>query len=338
MRGEDMIGRRKIRFALGSPPHARGRRSGGIKSSHSPRITPACAGKTGAASARQRAAPDHPRMRGEDDAFAVGGVADFGSPPHARGRHVYDVNSLYPYGITPACAGKTKLLLNGIHFFGDHPRMRGEDTTLFEGAKRVLGSPPHARGRLLNRITAGMLFTDHPRMRGEDRFSKPSTFSDRGSPPHARGRRRHLVRRAVVQRITPACAGKTSRTCPFCQPSTDHPRMRGEDEFIAIPDDVPMGSPPHARGRLQTVLQIREIRRITPACAGKTRFENERSARVRDHPRMRGEDDADIKRAESVAGSPPHARGRLSFDGLVLNSPRITPACAGKTPSRTDRM
>ena len=175
-------------------------------------------------------------------------------------------------------------------------------------------------------------------MRGEDGGACGCGQPKPGSPPHARGRHEGAAQEGVGRGITPACAGKTSRTCPFCQPSTDHPRMRGEDEFIAIPDDVPMGSPPHARGRLQTVLQIREIRRITPACAGKTRFENERSARVRDHPRMRGEDDADIKRAESVAGSPPHARGRLSFDGLVLNSPRITPACAGKTPSRTDRM
>ena len=66
MRGEDMIGRRKIRFALGSPPHARGRQADDSLNPQLPRITPACAGKTPPPPGQTGQEQDHPRMRGED--------------------------------------------------------------------------------------------------------------------------------------------------------------------------------------------------------------------------------------------------------------------------------
>ena len=70
----------------------------------------------------------------------------------------------------------------------DHPRMRGEDTTLKKLEYPSIGSPPHARGRLkidlpymarawITPACAGKTadplscigrVEDHPRMRGED--------------------------------------------------------------------------------------------------------------------------------------------------------------------------
>ena len=58
---------------------------------------------------------------------------------------------------------------------------------------------------------------------------------------------------------------------------------------------------------------------------------------VKDHPRMRGEDPVVRESDSPSAGSPPHARGRLEGDHLIVRYTRITPACAGKTMRRTSR-
>ena len=115
--------------SCGSPPHARGRPPGKIGKLRRCRITPACAGKTSLTIAIMHAQTDHPRMRGED----VTGAHQFenknGSPPHARGRQRRQLTQPVPGGITPACAGKTGSGVGVGVSAGDHPRMRGEDST-----------------------------------------------------------------------------------------------------------------------------------------------------------------------------------------------------------------
>ena len=132
-------------------------------------------------------------------------------------------------------------------------------------------------------------------------------------------------------RITPACAGKTWRARSADVRETDHPRMRGEDPVESELLAFVMGSPPHARGRRGPVGPFRACSRITPACAGKTVARMSTRRESRDHPRMRGEDPATTPSAKPAAGSPPHARGRLAYDGSFILDWRITPACAGKT-------
>ena len=147
--------------------------------------------------------------------------------------------------------------------------MRGEDIPTVTVTSTPSGSPPHARGRQegkrsvgsVSRITpacAGKTWWrgsrpaapgDHPRMRGEDITVQKTTISHGGSPPHARGRRDLGLRPGTLERITPACAGKTSSVHVRSHVLTDHPRMRGEDTEIVIRDQFFIGSPPHARGR-----------------------------------------------------------------------------------------
>ena len=189
-------------------------------------------------------------MRGEDFQWFIDIGYPRGSPPHARGRHLLPIVSLYTLRITPACAGKTCRGFANNSGSSDHPRMRGED----EGVVLVVvvspGSPPHARGRPqtggelleVSRITPACAGktpdfegrqwarADHPRMRGED-WSWPTARRRPGG-------------------ITPACAGKTPLSTSPRRPSRDHPRMRGEDALLAIVAWPAMGSPPHARGRL----------------------------------------------------------------------------------------
>ena len=87
--------------------------------------------------------------------------------------------------------------------------------------------------------------------------------------------------------------------------------MRGEDFFYAVDPLVQEGSPPHARGRPSGDKIMPLIRRITPACAGKTALTFSLVPKVGDHPRMRGED--------------------VIFTDATTKADRITPACAGKT-------
>ena len=188
-------------------------------------------------------------MRGEDAEIPGVIVAQVGSPPHARGKPPFRTRS----------KGEQR----------DHPRMRGEDT-LAEWARTTgTGSPPHARGRPdpiekeigefgITPACAGKTSAtegrrhaqqDHPRMRGEDRLGGRINFVDVGSPPHARGRRARNTVDYSTPRITPACAGKTSRRQRLATLCADHPRMRGEDPLHVRAVFCAPGSPPHARGR-----------------------------------------------------------------------------------------
>ena len=108
--------------------------------------------------------------------------------------------------------------------------------------------------------------------------------------------------------------------------------MRGEDSRSFTALSILAGSPPHARGRLSTLIWKKATSRITPACAGKTLYEISAIRWTADHPRMRGEDKNEAVEAAKPEGSPPHARGRLYDFESFFEDTGITPACAGKTP------
>ncbi len=147
MRGEDVTCDGAILTEVGSPPHARGRRRSTRSGNRPRRITPACAGKTTLVLSFHPEGADHPRMRGEDCDQARADVEEPGSPPHARGRLARESRHSIPFGITPACAGKTLAQKRTRLGVPDHPRMRGEDGPLACGTRSAQGSPPHARGR-----------------------------------------------------------------------------------------------------------------------------------------------------------------------------------------------
>ena len=171
-------------------------------------ITPAYAGKR----ARPKTPPltprDHPRMCGEKPADYVGYKLAKGSPPHVRGKVLYDDIELKNRGITPACAGKsTGMVIEAVRK-EDHPRMCGEKNIWVVDAITSTGSPPHVRGKallnssknLFSRITpacAGKRLLqsfydtrgwDHPRMCGEKADTAAACALCWGSPPHVRGK------------------------------------------------------------------------------------------------------------------------------------------------------
>ena len=151
-------------------------------------------------------------------------------------------------GITPACAGKSGTVGAVGNAIGDHPRMCGEKAAFQRLHLAMLGSPPHVRGKDLQRprqhrgtgITpacAGKSFCfrsssvrtwDHPRMCGEKLAFFVFCPYVLGSPPHVRGKALFIKNHFPFVGITPACAGKRCTCCYACPRPTDHPRTCGE--------------------------------------------------------------------------------------------------------------
>ena len=149
-------------------------------------------------------------------------------------------------------------------------------------------------------------------MRGEYDLIPTCRFTILGSPPHARGIR--ILRNACCDEsgITPACAGNTQPQRCHLSMKRDHPRMRGEYRTSNRINRTFQGSPPHARGILNTASGTIFQNGITPACAGNTDCRQCTTSADRDHPRMRGEYPLLLHTKRKIKGSPPHARGILS--------------------------
>ena len=93
----------------GSPPLARGIHSGYYPVNTGFRITPACAGNTAVARSCLKLKRDHPRLRGEYVCCPGCRLRLAGSPPLARGILGHFKGCASVCGITPACAGNTRI-------------------------------------------------------------------------------------------------------------------------------------------------------------------------------------------------------------------------------------
>ena len=173
-----------------------------------------------------------------------------GSPPRMRGKVIGGFGVLVQIGITPACAGKSALCVNGGARSRDHPRMCGEKTAREFITYLIQGSPPRMRGRVkvtvCQRFRAGITpayagkrsvkdlgaggLWDHPRVCGE-KFTRMSVVASmRGSPPRMRGKANNVRRGQVNPGITPAYAGKSLRAFLNYSFFWDHPRVCGEKQ------------------------------------------------------------------------------------------------------------
>ena len=106
--------------------------------------------------------------------------------------------------------------------------------------------------------------------------------------------------------------------------------MCGEKQRSAESVTIPMGSPPHVRGKDRLWQKRFHEVGITPACAGKRRAQDRQDPPRGDHPRMCGEKVSSTSPIKCLKGSPPHVRGKAEKNGTFCPGVRITPACAGK--------
>ena len=274
-------------------------------------IIPAYAGSTPAPPSTGPTRRDHPRIRGEHSISVVLSSSPAGSSPHTRGARRKHCRGRRPGRIIPAYAGSTPCGTIILTEDRDHPRIRGEHTSVTSRRSCAWGSSPHTRGALRRgqhhhgeqRIipayagstaycsSAASRRRDHPRIRGEHRL------------------RRQCRHSGVV----------------------DHPRIRGEHVSNSDDGTMPYGSSPHTRGAPFIDGADQVLAGIIPAYAGSTYRRCRRRRRGRDHPRIRGEHESQVYPVGVNVGSSPHTRGaRLP---IFKFSPRtgIIPAYAGST-------
>ena len=166
-----------------------------------------------------------------------------------RGKLFEKANESKRKRITPPHAGKTERNRVSSASVTDHPRACGENFRHSRRNTAISGSPPRMRGKpgddaerpCCPRITpahAGktiscslVRFTqpDHPRACGENGLASFFDAPPIGSPPRMRGKQTDTQQGRERRRITPAHAGKTSRTTSCGARPTDHPRACGEN-------------------------------------------------------------------------------------------------------------
>ena len=175
--------------------------------------------------------------------------------------------------IIPACAGRSRRQGWRKRTAGDHPRVCGEKVFLRLLRCGLAGSSPRVRGEVLGfffgpvglRIIpacAGRSWSarpsrrprwDHPRVCGEKMSGASATWMLSGSSPRVRGEVGLGSRAEVLDRIIPACAGRSSRRDPASVRHWDHPRVCGEKVPTGPRPTFWVGSSPRVRGEAALV-------------------------------------------------------------------------------------
>ena len=115
-----------------------------------------------------------------------------------------------------------------------------------------VGSPPRVRGKASTATSPSSYPLDHPRVCGEKTPHTCRKTCATGSPPRVRGKVLDPESVTEDDRITPACAGKSSFAVVPVGSPWDHPRVCGEKSIIQIILSVIKGSPPRVRGKAST--------------------------------------------------------------------------------------
>ncbi len=148
--------------------------------------------------------------------------------------------------------------------------MCGEKSIKTRCSRKMLGSPPRVRGKAVVRPPLHANTWDHPRVCGEKVAITITNRSGWGSPPRVRGKADNGNGGQSKPGITPACAGKSLRRTRREGQKWDHPRVCGEKLSAKSTSPGLSGSPPRVRGKVPVKRNLSRLRRITPACAGKS--------------------------------------------------------------------
>ena len=145
-RGEYLVHFGLLEVALGSSPLSRGIPSDQGVLFQIMGIIPALAGNTGLTGMSSSLSWDHPRSRGEYAHRAKHYYTFPGSSPLSRGILCHTIGGFPPMGIIPALAGNTRRASHSLCGPRDHPRSRGEYTSVTRTVSGKLGSSPLSRG------------------------------------------------------------------------------------------------------------------------------------------------------------------------------------------------
>ena len=213
---------------------------------------------------------------------------------------------------------------------GSSPRVRGE-LLRYPRQTIPLRIIPACAGRTCTSMVRKSSSADHPRVCGANLSGGAHALHDAGSSPRVRGELRRRCPSSAKPRIIPACAGRTRGTTSTWVPCSDHPRVCGANSNVMPVNGLATGSSPRVRGELIQKALSRQVLRIIPACAGRTIRETVCSCAPTDHPRVCGANSCEFFNASCSSGSSPRVRGERRIVRKTCLSPRIIPACAGRT-------
>ena len=172
-------------------------------------ITPAYAGKSRLMISSMLRTWDHPRVCGEKRIPAIPPMLPMGSPPRMRGKDGETIWHAAYFGITPAYAGKSRLMISSMLRTWDHPRVCGEKPSKLGMRVRFPGITPAYAGKSPFKWFFQVVLGDHPRVCGEKHLAVTESELDTGSPPRMRGKGSAPPRGHPLPGITPAYAGKS---------------------------------------------------------------------------------------------------------------------------------
>ena len=193
----------------GSSPRVRGKPGADGQGRGRPRIIPARAGQTYAASLAVSLRSDHPRACGANAVWRSIFMGKFGSSPRVRGKLRCLHYRCPPVRIIPARAGQTVADVAKLYVSPDHPRACGANHSDIVNTGFEYGSSPRVRGKLAESEGAPVPFRiiparagqtgpywptwlcppDHPRACGANSLSRSCRVSKFGSSPRVRGKR-----------------------------------------------------------------------------------------------------------------------------------------------------
>ncbi len=199
-----------------------------------------------------------------------------GSSPLTRGARRNPRPELMGWGLIPAYAGRTDLILKGIRSAQAHPRLRGAHQKSGKSPLAAAGSSPLTRGarfgtfvvvgefglipayagRTSNGVPKPALVKAHPRLRGAHSKNTPFETPAAGSSPLTRGAPASAAAARSFAGLIPAYAGRTTLAR---SPSTNHgahPRLRGAHLLAQKQVDEKLGSSPLTRGALLLIRSL----------------------------------------------------------------------------------
>ena len=153
----------------------------------------------------------------------------------------------------------------------------------------------------------------------------------KGSSPLTRGKPHSMRDIEGLLRLIPAHAGKTPQPEVSKWGTTAHPRSRGENAGSNRRLRQRVGSSPLTRGKRPRRARGWAVLGLIPAHAGKTLPMGTGGSSAAAHPRSRGENALDRKRAITTRGSSPLTRGKPWRCCRSLVDQGLIPAHAGKT-------
>ena len=171
---------------------------------------------------------------------------------------------------------------------GSSPRVRGklDDPPRQDQGARLI---PACAGKTNPAKVSDLSCSAHPRVCGENFSLFRRNSRPRGSSPRVRGKPASAAHSFTNSGLIPACAGKTFRYPIRSRARPAHPRVCGENVWTTDQGRRGVGSSPRVRGKLGVGVVAGLLRRLIPACAGKTPRPRHSKIRLWAHPRVCGE-------------------------------------------------